>query len=167
MQVPYVEVLEIIRSNELIYPGSLKCVGYRMNLRLEDTYTRKGLLSAYVIAPPDLRRFMRFQKKLLWDLGTVIVRTIHCSEPRSYIIVLESVIRNRDIRDIISTQKIKTTKGHTTYPKMNNKRKGTDAKILNKIKTMLGPPTMNMTWKSINNVPEFINQLDSRLWEYR
>jgi hypothetical protein len=177
MRVPCVGVLELIRSNDLAYPGSLKSVGYRRSTFAEppeNKYRQRLVILTYVIAPgsSSLRRFLKYQGNILWGIGfgtTDVTRRIHCQTPRSYIVTLEAVVRGADLISMveaINTVKRRKPK-YPTYPMTYSNRKVTEDMISKCITTMIGQSTAGFHKERIYRVPEFIAELESRLWMWK
>jgi hypothetical protein len=177
MHVPYIGVLEIIRSNDLAYPGSLKSIGYRRSTFAdppENKYRQRLVILVYVIAPgsSNLRRFLKYQRSLIWGirLGAVeVTRRIHCQTPRSYVVTIEAMIGGTDLVSMIEAANVakKRRPKYPEYPMTYSNRKVTEDMITQGIATMIGQSTAGFHKERIYRVPEFIAELESRLWMWK
>jgi hypothetical protein len=177
-EVPYIQVLEIIRNNELAYPGSLKCIGHRSVHQVYEE-DRKELALGYVLesVDTDLRRFMRYQRKVLVSGSPRVIATVNHDMLRFQLVTLTMAVWNDDRADIYKAQEvarahtIKTkSKGPATYVMDEYDTENLEDRMTKKLWKIFRPPrsaydTVATDRRRIYNVPVFIQQIEARLWD--
>jgi hypothetical protein len=176
-EVPYVQVLELIRNNELAYPGSLKCMGHRSihQVYAED---RKELALGYVLEPvdADLTRFLKYQRKILVNSSPDVTATVNHDMLRFQLVTLTMAVWYDDraamyeAQEVARAYTIKTkNKGPATYVMDEDDTENLEDRMTKKLWKVFNPSrgiydTATTDKRRIYNVPVFIQQVEARLW---